>query len=63
MSDNKSKKGSPDNRRINTKQPYEVNYWTKKWRISPQQLVGAKTATGSSSVKKIKEYLKKNGKI
>lgn len=63
MADNKTKKSSPDNRRINTKQPYEVSYWTKKWGITLQQLIGAKTATGSTSVRKIQEYLKRKGKI
>lgn len=63
MPDNKAKRGSPDNKRINTKETYEVSYWTKKLDITPQQLVGAKTATGSTSVKKIQDYLKKKGAI
>ena len=63
MSDDKNKKDYRDKSRINTSEPYEVKYWTEKWDISTQQLVGAKKATDSTSVKKIEEYLKKNNKI
>ena len=63
MSDNKSKKDYRDKSRINTSEPYEVQYWTKKWGISRQQLQGAVTATGSTSVKKVEEYLKKKGVV
>ena len=34
--DNKSKKDYRDRTRINTSEHYEVEYWTKKWKISPQ---------------------------
>jgi len=63
MSDNKNKKGYQDRSKISTSESYEVQYWTKKWDISHQQLTGAMRATESNSVKKIEEYLKKNGKI
>lgn len=63
MSDDKSKKDYRDKSRINTSETYEVQYWTKKWDISHQQLVGAVKATESTSVKKVEEYLKKNNKI
>jgi hypothetical protein len=29
MPDNKKKVGSPDSKRVNTSEPYEVAYWTK----------------------------------
>jgi hypothetical protein len=63
MSDNKKKVGSPDSKRVNTSESYEVAYWTKKWSISPQQLVGAVKGSGSTSVKEIEKYLKEKGKI
>jgi len=63
MSDNKKITDIRDRSRINTNEPYEVEYWTKKWDISTQQLIGAKKATDSTSVKKIEKYLKDNGKI
>jgi len=62
MADNKQKK-KIDRTRIDKDQAYELDYWTKKWSISPQQLRGAISATESTSVKKVEAYLKKKGKI
>lgn len=59
MSDDKGKKGGPDRSRISTSESYEVKYWSDKFGISHQQLIGAIRATGSNSVKKVEEYLKK----
>lgn len=42
---------------VETTDPQEVKYWTKKWNISSQQLVGAIKATGSNSVLVLEEYL------
>lgn len=42
---------------INTTNPDELKYWTSKWNVSPQQIVGAVRATKSSSVTVIEEYL------
>lgn len=42
---------------VETTDPLEVKYWTKKWNISSQQLVGAIKATGSNSVLVLEEYL------
>jgi Protein of unknown function (DUF3606) len=61
MADNKNKK-EIDGTKISS-QPHEIKYWTNKWDITPQQLNGAKQATGSTSVKKIEAYLKEKGKI
>lgn len=63
MSDDKTKRDYRDKSRINTSEPYEVQYWTEKWKISRQQLVGAARATGSSGVKTIEKYLKDKGAI
>lgn len=58
MGDNKNKKDYRDRTRINKNEPYEIDYWTNKWDISTQQLLGAMRATDSTSVKKIEEYIK-----
>lgn len=63
MADNKNLKDYRDRSKINTHEKYEMQYWTQKWNISSQQLVGAVKATESSSVKKVEAYLKKKGAI
>ena len=42
---------------IDTADRNAVKYWTSKWNVSPQQLVGAVRATGSNSLVVVKEYL------
>ena len=42
---------------IDTTDRNAVKYWTSKWNVSPQQLVGAVKATGSNSLVVVKEYL------
>jgi hypothetical protein len=56
MPDNKKLKGAPDRTRINVHEPYEVEYWTKKFGISSQQLRGAVKSVGVSA-KNVKTYL------
>lgn len=58
MADDKSKKGKQDRTRINMHEPYEVQYWKKKFGVTGQALAGAIRATGSSSAAKVGEYLK-----
>lgn len=55
MADDKSKKHI-DGKKIGSEK-YEINYWTKKLKVSSQELGGAKRATGSESVSKITKYL------
>ena len=57
MADDKSKRDYRDRSRINTSEPYEMEYWKKKFDVSGQQIGGAVRAVGSS-VKKVAEYLK-----
>jgi len=45
------------NPQIDTGDRKAVRYWTKKWNVSSQQLVGAIKATGSNSVVMVEEYL------
>lgn len=57
MADDKSKRDYRDRTRINTKEPYEMAYWKKKFDVSGQQLAGAVRAVGPY-VKKVEQYLK-----
>lgn len=61
MTDNKHKRGKPDSTMINFHEPYEIAYWTAKWKVSEQQLRHAHRITGSVQVKKIEDYLKAEG--
>ncbi len=47
-----------DKTRIAVSQPYEVRYWTKKFKITPAKLKAAVAAAGQSS-KKVEAYLKR----
>jgi Protein of unknown function (DUF3606) len=47
MSDDPTKKGRQDRSRVNTSEDYEVQYWSKKFGVSPDELKAAvkKSAT------------------
>ena len=45
-----------DRARIAMSQPYEVSYWSKKFKVTPARLKSAVAAVGHSS-KKVGEYL------
>jgi len=46
MSDDKTKTGGPDRDRINVNESYEVQYWTKKFGCTPEELRKAVTKVG-----------------
>jgi hypothetical protein len=46
MADDKTKKGPADASRVNVKEPYEVEYWSKKFGVTPQQLKDAEKKVG-----------------
>jgi len=58
MSDDKSKTGSPDRDRINLTEDYEVQYWTKEFGITADELRAAVNTVGSTS-KAVREHLGK----
>lgn len=58
MADDKTKRGEPDRSRINVNEPYEVEYWTKKWGVTSQQLKDAVKAVGVE-VEKVRAKLGK----
>ena len=56
MADNKKKRGGADRGLIALSEPYEVAYWSKKFKVTPARLKAAVAAVGHSS-KKVGEYL------
>jgi hypothetical protein len=61
MSEQK-KDHAADAARVAMTQKHEVDYWTKKWGISEDQLKAAHTAAGPMA-EKIEAHLKKTGVI
>ncbi len=59
MSDDLTKRRPQDASKINIHEPYEVEYWTKKFGVSKAKLEAAVAAVGVSAAK-VEEYLKKN---
>ena len=49
MPDDKTIKQPLDAARVNVHEPYEVNYWCKKWGCTEQQLKNAVNAVGTSA--------------
>ena len=57
MPDDKTKRDYRDKTRINMGERYEVEYFKEKFGVTGQALAGAIRAVGSTSVKKVAEYL------
>jgi hypothetical protein len=49
MPDNKDLRGSPDNKRVNTHEPYELNSWAKHFGVSKDAIIRAVNAVGTSA--------------
>ncbi|HEY4678796.1 MAG TPA: DUF3606 domain-containing protein [Candidatus Angelobacter sp.] len=58
MADDKTKRGPQDRSRVSLSEPYEVEYWTKKFGVSKSEL-GLLVMKHGNSVKKIEDALKK----
>ncbi len=58
MPDNTKIKGSQDRKRINIHESYEVEYWTKTFGVSPDELRVAVGVVGTSA-EKVRKYLEK----
>jgi len=58
MADDKTKTGSPDSDLINTSEDYEVEYWSKKFGVSAEELKEAVKAVGNS-VEAVRKKLNK----
>ena len=57
MADNKKKRGGADRGLIALSEPYEVAYWSKKFKITPAKLKAAVKQAGHSA-KKVGAYIK-----
>jgi hypothetical protein len=55
MADNKKKRGGADRALIALSEPYEVAYWSKKFKITPAKLKSAVKKVGRSA-KKVEAY-------
>ena len=55
MADNKKKRGGNDRALIALNEPYEVAYWSKKFKITPAKLKAAVGKVGHSA-KKVEAY-------
>jgi Protein of unknown function (DUF3606) len=57
MADNRRKRGSADRALIALSEPYEVRYWSNKFKVTPAKLRYAVKKVGRSS-KKVGDYIK-----
>jgi len=57
MADNKAKRGGADRGMIAIGEPYEVRYWSKKFKVTPAKLKYAVKKVGRSA-KKVEAYIK-----
>jgi hypothetical protein len=57
MADNKKKRGGADRGLIALGEPYEVAYWSKKFKVTPAKLKAAVKKAGHSA-KKVEAYFK-----
>ncbi len=57
MADDKKKRGGSDRGLIAMREPYEVRYWSKKFKVTPAKLKAAVKTVGRSA-KKVEAYLK-----
>ena len=56
MSDDKSKPGGPDRKRVNVNEDYELRDWARSLNTTPERVKEAVTAVGDSA-EKVREYL------
>ena len=49
MADDKKKTGSPDSKRINVNEPYELRDWSKRLGVSPEKLRETVQRVGTSA--------------
>lgn len=56
--DDRQKAGNTDRERINVKENYEVEYWSAKFQVTPEQLRQAVKSAGTSA-SEVEKLLKK----
>ena len=57
MADDKAKRGGSDRGLIAVNEPYELRYWSKKFKVTPARLKAAVKKVGRSA-KKVEAYIK-----
>lgn len=57
MTDNRQERGPQDRSRINVNEDYELQYWSKEFDVSPEQLIKAVESVGVSA-DKVRAHLK-----
>ena len=57
MADNKAKRGGSDRGLIALSEPYEVRYWSKKFKVTPARLKYVVKKVGRSA-RKVESYIK-----
>jgi len=57
MADDKAKRGGSDRGLIAVNEPYELRYWSKKFKVTPAKLKAAVKKVGRSA-KKVEAYIK-----
>ena len=60
MSDNLEKRQPEDRKRINVSETWELEYWSKKLKVSPDQLKAAVKASGPT-VTAVRKHLGASG--
>lgn len=60
MSDDKTKTGPRDANRVSMSEDYEVQYWTKRFNVSRDQLQDAVREVGNG-VDQVAEYFQRKG--
>ena len=58
MADDLNNRGEQDRNRVNVHEPHEVQYWTKRWGVTREQLAAAVKKVGVS-VKAVAQQLGK----
>jgi hypothetical protein len=61
MSDDKAQTGSPDRKRIDVHEDYELRDWSKKFGCTAEELKAAVQAVGASAAA-VEQYIKGNKK-
>ena len=59
MTDDKSRRGSPYNKRIDVNDPNEVRHWSQSLGVTPEELKAAVSRVGTSA-EKVRESLRES---
>ena len=57
MADNKEKTDNRDRSQINVNEPYELQYWSEKFNVTPDELRNAVERAGTQNADQIEQAL------